>query len=250
MANKKYEETDIQAIADTIREKTGSEDSFKVRDMASGVNEVYEAGKKAEYNEFWDAHNMNGHYTFAGTGWNKNNFKPNKDIFVNGYCFYYHNWLGTPYNLAEHLENLGIKMCINQGAIQQGFRLVWVTRLPVLDFSAGVGYWDRTFQGANGTPLVTIDKIILPPEGTITGFNGVFDNCTALKNITFEGVLDKSISFSSSGALSDESVDNIIDHLADLTGKTSQKITWHSTISGKLTDEQIAKIFDKNWTLY
>lgn len=53
MANKKYEETDIQAIAEAIREKTGSEDSYKVSDMVSGVNEVYEAGivegKKISY---------------------------------------------------------------------------------------------------------------------------------------------------------------------------------------------------------
>lgn len=53
MANKKYEETDIQAIAEAIREKTGSEDSYKVSDMASGVDEVYEAGifegKKISY---------------------------------------------------------------------------------------------------------------------------------------------------------------------------------------------------------
>jgi hypothetical protein len=42
---------------------------------------------------------------------------------------------------------------------------------------------------------------------------------------------------------------SIIDHLKDLTGQTPQKLTFHATAGGKLTDVQKAAITAKNWTL-
>lgn len=53
MAKKKYEEANIQAIGTAIREKTGTDKTYKTKDMASGVGEVFEAGifegKKISY---------------------------------------------------------------------------------------------------------------------------------------------------------------------------------------------------------
>lgn len=40
MANKLYEETDIQNIANAIREKTKSTDTFKVSEMANAISEI------------------------------------------------------------------------------------------------------------------------------------------------------------------------------------------------------------------
>ena len=40
MANKLYEETDIQNIANAIREKTKSTDTFKVSEMANAVANI------------------------------------------------------------------------------------------------------------------------------------------------------------------------------------------------------------------
>ena len=213
----------MTAIADNIRSKTGGTEALTLDDMANGVNEVYEAGKKAEYNEFWDNFNISGNYAFAGQGWNKDTFKPNKDFTVTQYGFYYHNWLGAPYDLAEYLEKLGVKMTLWTNAIAQSFRCAWFTRLPELDFSKCSGYFDRTFASAAGSPLVTIDKIILPPEGKISTLNDVFQSCSSLKNITFEGVLDKSISFSAC-PLSVASMKSIISCLKDYTGTTSEHI--------------------------
>lgn len=44
MAKKLYEESNIAAIADKIREKTGTETTYTTEEMPSGVEEVYEAG--------------------------------------------------------------------------------------------------------------------------------------------------------------------------------------------------------------
>lgn len=40
MANKLYEETDIQNIANAIREKAGTADTFKVSEMANAISEI------------------------------------------------------------------------------------------------------------------------------------------------------------------------------------------------------------------
>lgn len=40
MANKLYEETDIQNIANAIREKVGTADTFKVSEMANAVSNI------------------------------------------------------------------------------------------------------------------------------------------------------------------------------------------------------------------
>lgn len=64
-----------------------------------------------------------------------------------------------------------------------------------------------------------------------------------------ENTIKVSISFSSSPNLTDESIDAIINGLADLTGATAQTLTFHADVKAKLTDNQIATITSKNWTL-
>ena len=172
--------------------------------ISENMPKVYEAGKKAEYNEFWDSYiiptsiSQNIRNVFSGQGWTKKTFTPNRDFYVQSNMFYYHNWQHTPYDLATHLEELGVAMKIGYGATDSSFRMAWFTRLPVLDFSKCSGSYNQTFYSATGSPLITIDKIILPPEGKVTSFNATFQNCSNLKNITFEGVIDRSISFASS----------------------------------------------------
>lgn len=58
-----------------------------------------------------------------------------------------------------------------------------------------------------------------------------------------------SIGFSAFANPPDECINAIINGLADLTGQESQIVTLHSTVKAKLTDDQIAQITNKNWTL-
>lgn len=100
----------------------------------------------------------------------------------------------------------------------------------------------------NATSLVEIEKIILKDDGS-QRFNSAFYYTVRLERITFEGVIGLSINFQWSPLLSDESVQNIIDCLADLTGQATQTLTFHTDVKAKLTEEQIATITSKNWTL-
>ncbi len=225
----------MTAIADNIRSKTGGTESLNLDDMASGVNEVYEAGKKAEYNEFWDKYNLGVQRAFAGSGWTKETFKPNRDFIANNYCFYYHAWQNESYDLAEQLKSLGVK--ILRANATQTFYYAWFSRLPILDFSKYAGMFDRTFRDMAN--LVTIDKIIMPPEGSVASFNQTFQDASKLKNITFEGVIDKSISFSAS-PLTVESLKSIISCLKDFAGTSSQytyTVTFKTSAFNALEEE-------------
>ena len=62
------------------------------------------------------------------------------------------------------------------------------------------------------------------------------------------GTIKLATSFSSCQSFSAETIQSIVDGLVDLTGQTSQKVQFHSTVLAKLTEEQINTITAKNWT--
>lgn len=79
--------------------------------------------------------------------------------------------------------------------------------------------------------------------------NGFF-NCGALVEVRIvPNTIKLSISFANCSNLSSDTIQSIIDGLADLTGGTAQTLTLHATVGSKLTDEQKATITAKNWEL-
>lgn len=83
---------------------------------------------------------------------------------------------------------------------------------------------------------------------TTTG--SIAARCYALETISFKaGTIMKSISFIDCSKLTDETIQNIIDGLADLSGGTAQTLTLHATVGAKLTDAQKAAASAKNWTI-
>lgn len=74
--------------------------------------------------------------------------------------------------------------------------------------------------------------------------------CGELEEIrVVPGSIHVSLGFGTSGNLSDASVQSIIDGLADLTGQTAQTLDLHVSNQQKLTNEQIATITEKNWSV-
>lgn len=77
-----------------------------------------------------------------------------------------------------------------------------------------------------------------------------FPNCVSLKEVRFvPNSIKVSIKLANSSLLSTDTIQSIIDGLADLTGGTAQTLTLHATVGAKLTDTQKATITAKNWTL-
>ena len=78
----------------------------------------------------------------------------------------------------------------------------------------------------------------------------MFAGSNGLKEVRFaKGCIKLSLSFASCPFLSDETIQSIIDGLADLTGGTMQELDFHSDIVNKLTEEQWLQIYNKNWSV-
>lgn len=245
----------LTAIADAIRGKTGGTEKLGLDGMADGVDAVFTKGKQAQYDAFWDAFQENGtrikyEFGFAGHAWNDETFKPKYDIILGtGYTGQNLFWSSEISNLAETLEKQGVRLdTTNCGHAQSMFQNTITTRIPELNFSHA-----HEYNSGNGLYLTfinsavkTIDKLIVTDK---LKYNSTFNGCSNLENITFEGVIGNSLSFANSSKLTNASVQSIIDCLKDLTGATSQTLTLHATVKGKLTEEQRASIAGKNWSV-
>ena len=75
----------MTAIADAIRAKTGGTEPLTLDGMAEDIPKVYNAGKQAQYDEFWDDFQQNGEQrkymrAFQGSCWTDKTFNPKYDI--------------------------------------------------------------------------------------------------------------------------------------------------------------------------
>ena len=234
---------EIKSMVDNLPEATGG-----------GYEEGYEAGRQAEYDQFWDAYQKNGarkHYSnaFDGQGeWTDEIFKPKYDIVLGlGYTGQNVFAYCEVTNVAESLEKQGVRLDTTLcGCLNSIFQSSTTKRVPELNCTHIMDYQKDLNNAFSNSSVVTIDKLIVP-DGM--GFTNTFYNSTALENITFEGVISKNISFAQSPKLTNDSVQSIIDHLKDLTGSTAQTLTLHADVGAKLTQTQKDAISAKNWNV-
>ena len=195
MAKKVYEEENIRAIAEKIREKSGRNSTYKTSEMPDGVESVYNAGQKAEYDRFWDNYQQNGNRTnyadaFFNLGWNDETYQPKYNIVIvgNGYaCMSY-----------SIITNTKVNIDISKATSVTNFF-------------------------AHCIRLNTIQKLVVSEDIT---YNGMFSGCTALENITIEGVIGNDIDFKDCSKLTHESLMSIINALKDFT--TLKNVTYHN----------------------
>ncbi len=237
----------------------------QIKRAKEDYDKVYEAGKKAEYDAFWDVFQSNGqltsyNYAFAYGKFNDETFRPKYDIRPTSAerMFAYNNNVGVGTSssycitdLSACLAKAGVVLdtskCDSMNNVfymGKGF-----TILPEISFESCTEL-DATFYGC--TELNTIEKLILREDGTNTFTNNTwnfpFGQCINLENITIEGVIGDSISFWQS-PLSKASVENIFSVLsATANGKT---LTLSSGSKGEFTaDEWDALVATRtNWNV-
>lgn len=179
----------------------------------AGYDEGYADGKQAEYNSFWDNY-LGGDIThqqaFAGERWTDDTYNPNKTI-----------------------------VCTKAATNMYNSAKITDTKVPIELRCANA---NTMFAGCN--KLVTIRYLGF---FGVTSSSSMFTSCSALENITCDGEINSAIGFASCSKLSDTSIQSIIDHLADLTGKTALKVGFHSDVISKLTTVQTDTILAKNW---
>ena len=242
---KKYEETHIQAIADVIREKVGTNKKYKTEEMADGVAEAYITG--AGTTSIYDIVLNKGKRTnceYAFYRWACEYIRPPfvfKPTSRTIYCFA--NNTALKKIEKQYFDFSGCPVKPAGGTAGHYYLFYYCINLEIMeDIGLPASGYDMTWGAC--IKLHTIELVRSTKE---TKFSNSFNQCTALVNIRFDGEIGENISFFPCGKLSDESVDDIIDHLADLTGETARTITWHSSVFDKLTEEQMTKMINKNW---
>jgi hypothetical protein len=243
----------LSNIADKLKSLLGITDKINAQDFVEKIDEVYEQGKKSQYDEFWDNFQHNGnrtHYVtgFAGQGWNDNNFKPKYNIVPQSSKQLFADSKIT--DLVECLNKSGVVLDFkNATDISSLMAYSAITHIGVVDFTS-IAKVTAVFYQANN--LKTIDKIILKSDGSQT-FESITFDCAKLENVTFEGKIGKSITFSKCSNLTHESLmgeKGIINALKDYSGTTSTyTLTLHVDAKARLSDAEKAIITQKGWTV-
>lgn len=195
----------------------------KVLQLKQDFDEVYEAGKQAEYDAFWDTFQENGNrdnyrLAFAGKGWTTENFKPKYDIRPRSnyhYMLFYESTLEG--DLVEILNKCGVVLDFSNtaGWAQYVFDRSKITRVGKCDF-LGCNTMAATFSNS---PLHTIDEVVVNANMV---YRSAFDNCTELQNLKFSGVIGQSgLNFQWSTKLSKASIISVINALSTTTSGLS-----------------------------
>lgn len=221
----------------------------KLQIIAENEKKVYEAGKQAEYDVFWDVFQDGGNRTNYNTVfneyWNETNFKPKYDIkIVGGGKEIFYNCKIS--DLEKILNNCGVTLDTSgMTTTETIFGGSSLKVLPVLDFSNVTSIY-YTFNNCH--TLHTIRKIILP-KTAVDCSAYFFNNCYELTNVVFEGTLYRNFK-AHAPKLSHDSLISLINALADYSGtSTTYTCSIGTTNLAKLTDEEKAIATQKGWTL-
>ena len=225
----------------------------KLTAIAENEQKVFDAGKKAEYDAFWDVAQQNGSqtyytYAFAGHCWNIKNFKPKYDMRPINASMMFHT-TGVSGDLVEVLKNCGVVLDTTESTlVAQMFAYAGgLTRVGVIDTRKS-GSLQMMFYSCRA--MITIDKLILNENGT-QDMGNTFANTDALENITIEGKIGYSgLRLDLAKKLSHDSLMNFIHALYDFSeaGET-HTATFGATNLAKLTDAEKAIATQKGWTL-
>ena len=183
-----------------------------------GYADGVEAGKKAEYDAFWDAYQdngkqTNGKYIYAGRGWTAKTFKPKYSVVYSAATNIFQEFgNGQECDLADILEKQGVVFDFSKcSSLNYSFYGTSFTRIPRIDMSNSTNC-QCVFQ--NSRKLKTIDSIV-PTKYTDISHASIFAGCENLENVTIDGEWLNTVSFGDCTQLCADSIKSIISHLSD-----------------------------------
>ena len=236
----------------SIAEGVEPDDSMANSGYDDGYNQGYADGQQAEYDKFWDGLQDYGNrtdYNRGFTSWSGAEYiRPKYKIHFSAnapYLFSGCSKLKRVY--ADDLDFSGIPESFSNSAAAPIYAVF--NRCHELEYVEDVNFQPKYSYEWIFYQNYALETIEMIRSHKNSSFYNAFNDCKSLKNVTFEGTIGKQISFAQSQKLTAESVQNIIDHLADLTGNDTKTLTLNSAVGAKLTDEQKATITAKNWTL-
>ena len=218
--NVKQVNSDFQAIKNKIvANGVDVADGTRTAEYAAKVDEVYEAGKKSQYDEFWDAYQREGKRVsyqyggFGGEGWTDETYKPKYPVRpVYAYQMYTGCMMTEVLNVDTSLANaLGQLFYVCHNLIRVGV-ISTVSVEPIAD--------SLSYAFARCEKLVTIDKIIV--NENVVFSTTTFYNSTSLENLIIEGTIGQNgFNVQWSTKLSKASIISIINALSTTTSGLS-----------------------------
>ena len=194
--------------------------SDKLVTIAENEQKVFDAGKKAEYDAFWDAYQKNGNrrqYDYA----------------------FYNCWDDITYN-----PKYPIVATSTSGYIYATSNIT-STKVPITIDTATTNYLFYACRALKTIPSIKVTSKV----SVLTGW---FTLCSELEEIYFtdDSEIVNNVSFSACEKLTHASLLSIIGALKDYSGTSeTKKLILGTTNLGKLTDAEKKVATDKGWTL-
>ena len=201
----------------------------KALQLKEDFDEVYEAGNKNGYNEatlkMWDAYTNKGKRERGERLFSQANFTnieelPYPLVIKDSMYRMFYDYRGGKLPRPQYVDLSQVAPTVDTGNM-----LAWWSPSNDAGWTADGVFPDYGLPAMNTyassfTDARKLMKIEILRVHETTTFSGPFNNCLNLKDITFEGVIGRSISFSTC-PLSVESMKNIITHLKDYSGTTN-----------------------------
>lgn len=188
--------------------------------IAENEQKVFDAGKKAKYDAFWDAYQKNGNrrqYDYA----------------------FYNFWDDITYN-----PKYPIVVTSTSGYIYAANDIT-STKVPITIDTATANYLFYACRALKTIPSIKVTS-------KVSGLTGWFNLCPELEEIYFtdDSEIANDVRFFDCEKLTHASLLSIIGALKDYSGTSeTKKLTLGTTNLGKLTDAEKAIATQKGWSL-
>ena len=193
----------------------------KLVTIAENQQKVYDAGKQAEYDRFWDGIQSKGSRTDYYQGfrcWNADSFRPKYDMLPQnaGSMFAYTK---MQFSLIEELEQAGV--VLDTGSATDISGIFWDTQFTEtpLIIANGCKNINHIFYQSR-----KLRKASLYVDEKAASATGTFQNCELLEDFTVDGTIACTVNFQWS-PLSPASMKSIILHLKNFTDTGSDYST-------------------------
>lgn len=203
----------LQTIADNTQRVFNA--GFLEGQEAGGYTEGFDAGKKAEYDRFWDTLQRNGtreNYEYAFSNWHESLFYPKYDIVPTRATYLFDNPDNNEdmtIDLSQRLKDCGVVLDTSRCTVMDAaFLGVRFTKIPKIDARLATSSID-VFR--NAFNIVEIEEIVLNEDGS-NKLSGWFNYHNALERVSFTGNIGNDIDLRWSHKLSKDSIENIINN--------------------------------------
>lgn len=257
-----YCESDIEVVP-KLQEKVATESGVVTADDGNvglksvDTTPVFEAGKKSEYDAFWDVMQANGTrnhyaYAFSGLGWKDANFKPKYSMTPQYATSMFEQ--SRIYNLYSALDEKNLTLDFSQcEQIVNVFYAAYIEHVRRIDVRKAADFGNAFSYSL----VVTIDALVLDEN---TKPRDCFVKSAALVNLTIEGTIGQNGFNVSWSPLSKASLTRIINALSSTTTGLSVTVrasavkkafeTSEGANDGMTSDEWLALVSTKpNWTI-